>query len=102
MFVLPEGFEALCDIRVGDPPPVTETTKPDVQLVAAVPSEECGCPEELWRINGMDVLIHFEENGSSEMFIFAGDFEMERSATARNMMELRSQMFAWLGEFTDG
>lgn len=97
-FVSPAGFETLCDIRVDSPPPVTPDKTSPVQLLACVPSEECGCPEELWRIDGWEVLIHFEEDGSSEMFIYGGDFELERSVQACDMMELRSQMFAWIGK----
>ena len=76
-YISPEGFEVLCDLRVGDPPPVTESVTPPVQLLACVPSEDCGCPEEIWRINGIDVLIHLEEDGTGEMFVFAGDYEIE-------------------------
>lgn len=96
-FVSAEGAHILAELRVNSAP-LPPVGRAPVQLLACVPSEECGCPEELWRIDGLDCLIHFEADGSSEAFIFAGDWEDERGFQARDMAELRAHLFAWVAE----
>lgn len=46
------GAEELAAIRVGGAPTPTGGTAP-IELLARVPSDECGCPEELWQIEGL-------------------------------------------------
>ena len=99
-FVSPRGAEILAGLRVGTCPGPTGGV-PSVQLVACVPSEECGCPEEIWIIDGLEAVIHFEPDGSSEGFISAGDWEVHRTFRSRSMAELRAQLFAWIAEIQD-
>jgi hypothetical protein len=97
-FVSPQGREELVGLRLGLVPDVTGGSPP-VELLACVPSEECGCPEEIWLVNGLTILIHMEaEDGTGEAFIFAGDWEAERSFQCANINGLRSAMFGWLAE----
>ena len=98
-FVSPGGAELLSDLRVGSAPRQTGGRAP-VELLACVPSDECGCPEEVWRIDGIDALIHFEADGSSEGFLFAGDWEAERQFDCATMADLRASLFAWVAEIT--
>lgn len=98
-FVSRAGAEVLADLQVGNAPPPTGG-RPPVELLACVPSDECGCPEEVWRIDGIDALIHFEADGSSEAFLFAGDWEAERHFTCATMAALRAELFAWVATIT--
>ena len=64
------------------------------ELIAARPSEQCGCPEEEWIIANLGLLIHFEEDGSGHIIIDGGDWEAGRSVAAVSMDDLRAQAFA--------
>ena len=66
----------------------------DRTLIEARPSEECGCPEELWRLGTIEVLIHLEENGEGHIFIDAGDWEIDREVPTTGINDLRNQAFA--------
>lgn len=98
-FVSRKGAEALADLRVGDVP--KETGAAPIEILARVPSDECGCPEELWRLDGIDLLFHFEDDGSSDAFIFAGDWELETALKARSLDDLRAKAFQWFADVID-
>lgn len=98
-YVSDAGREFLSEIRVGGLVPQVQGRAP-VRLLACVPSEECGCPEEVWQIDGIEAVIHFEANGSSEMFLFCGDWEGERSVLCQGMPDLRAALFAWVAELS--
>ena len=101
-YVSERGREELKGLRIGKAPDVTGTRAP-VELLACVPSEECGCPEEIWQIEGIIVLIHMEEaDGIGEGFFFGGDFEYERRFECSNMNGLRAAMFNWLSDQEHG
>ncbi|ABF64374.1 hypothetical protein TM1040_1641 [Ruegeria sp. TM1040] len=98
-YVSDDGAETLADLRVGS------TLKPQgtapISMLARVPSDECGCPEELWRLDGIDLLFHFEEDGQSEALLFAGDWEMETTLQARSLDDLRAKSFQWFADVMD-
>ncbi|WP_157960089.1 hypothetical protein [Albibacillus kandeliae] len=98
-FVSGAGAEALAELRVGHVP--APTGDAPITLLARVPSDECGCPEELWRIEGFDLLFHFEADGRSEVFIFAGDWEQETTLEARSLDDLRAKAFQWFADIMD-
>ena len=80
-------------IRVGKVPPVAEKRAP-VELLAALPSEDCGCPEELWMMDGIIYLIHFEQDSRGEITSFHGEYEGEQfERDARTFGELRAALF---------
>lgn len=95
------GDPALQDIRIDPTPPKSDGPAP-IRMIARLPSEECGCPEELWQIDGLYLLFHFEEDGSSDAFIFAGDWEAETNLEARSLNDLRSKSFQWFADVMDG
>lgn len=92
-YVSQSGAEELAGLRVGPAPKPTGGPCP-IQLLAALPSEDCGCPEELWQMDGIMYLIHMEENDSTgEIFTFAGDFETETLVQCDTIEDLRAEMF---------
>lgn len=90
-FCSPEGKKELETLRVTNTQEITQNAPP-IALLAREPSEECGCPEELWRIDGMIYLIHLEANGTGEIFCF-GDDEVEFQSPAQTLDDLRAEMF---------
>ena len=99
-YVSTEGAEEMNCIRVAGYLKPTDGKAP-VELLARVPSDECGCPEELWRIDGLLLLFHFEADGTSEAFIFAGDFETETALNAVSLDDLRAKAFQWFADLMD-
>lgn len=96
VYVSPAGSVELEAIRLDGSPAPTGGAAP-IELLARLPSEECGCPEELWRVEGLIVLIHMEEaEGKGEIFVFGGDWESEDVVNARDLPSLRAEMFARL------
>lgn len=94
-----DGSRDLPSLRVGDKPlPKVTPGPPPVRLHARVPSDECGCPEELWTVDGLQLLFHFEDDGPCDAFIFAGDWEMETTIEAETLDELRALSFLWLAQ----
>lgn len=90
----PQGAEELANIRVSGALKPTGGNAP-IELLARVPSDECGCPEELWRIEGLIYLIHMEEEaGTGEIFLYAGDFEEEQQVQVATIEDLRAEMFS--------
>jgi hypothetical protein len=61
----------------------------------AYPDEECGCPVEDWTVNGVTLSIHFEPDGSLEIFADTGDWDQTIPLTATDMSEGRREAFAW-------
>lgn len=98
-FVSTDGAEILRGLRVGPAPEITG--RAPIEMLAQVPSDDCGCPEEVWRLNGIDLLFHFEEDGSSEAFLFAGDWELETTLQARSLDDLRAKAFQWFADVMD-
>lgn len=106
-YISAQGLEELASLRAGlsDPPleASSEYALPPIRMLARLPSEECGCPEELWHIEGVILLIHMEDEGKqSDMFLFAGDWEKEISVDAENLNELRAKGFQWFSDVMAG
>lgn len=59
-------------------------------------SDECGCPEEEWDINGVFTTIHLEEDGGGHIFIYCGDWEFEKTVEASTMPALRAAAIEWV------
>ena len=87
------GAAELRDIRFANEHYLPTPGTPPIELLARVPSEECGCPEELWRIDGLIVLIHMEEGKTSEIHIYYGDDEQTHVVIAESLEQLRAKMF---------
>ncbi|MHA3913884.1 hypothetical protein [Halovulum sp. GXIMD14793] len=98
-FVSLQGAETLGHLRVADKPKAFGSAP--IKMLARVPSQECGCPEEIWQIDGMELLFHFEADGTSEAFLFAGDWEEETTLNARSLDDLRAKAFQWLADLFD-
>lgn len=61
------------------------------ELLEARPSEECGCPEELWMMASLEVIIHLEPDGTGHILIDAGDWEHDWETTHNGMADLRQK-----------
>lgn len=101
LFISDRGADELKTLRVNSTVTATGGRAP-VELLARLPSEECGCPEELWRIDGIDLLFHFEHDGKSHAMIFAGDFEIEKEIEATTLNDLRAKAFQWFANAIEG
>lgn len=60
------------------------------------PDEDCGCPVEEWLLRGIHLTLHFEPDGSMEMFADAGDWEADFPLKADTMQLARAEAFAWV------
>lgn len=96
-FVSAEGLEVLKFIRVGGDLPEAQG-KASVRLLASLPSEECGCPEELWSYHGLWLLIHMEDDGTGHIILYGVDNEFETSVPARDINDLRARAFQWVAD----
>lgn len=57
---------------------------------------DCGCPIEEWLLSGVSLLLHFEPDGSMELFADAGEWDCEVALKASNMEAAREEAFAWV------
>jgi hypothetical protein len=68
----------------------------NAKLIEVRPSEECGCPEEFWIMDNIEVIIHFEEDGSGHIFLDAGDWDHDFVVEANTMEGLRRAAIDWV------
>lgn len=61
----------------------------------AYPDEDCGCPVEEWIVCGITMQIHFEADGSMEVFADTGDWDYTFPLKATDMSTGRNEAFAW-------
>lgn len=64
-------------------------------LEAAYPDEDCGCPVEEWVCGGVSLQLHYEADGSMEVFADTGDWEMNVPLKSTTMDAAREEAFAW-------
>ena len=67
----------------------------DVILERAYPDEDCGCPVEEWICCGVTMVIHYEPDGSMEVFADTGDWEHAFALKATTMEAAREEAFGW-------
>lgn len=65
-------------------------------LERAYPDPDCGCPVEEWLVGGLNVQLHFEDDGQMAAFIDAGDWDTEIELKATTMEAARAEAFAWV------
>jgi len=57
---------------------------------------DCGCPEEIWLLGGLELHIHFEPNGDVDAFADGGDWgEAETTVEGFTPEAGRVAVFAW-------
>ena len=61
-------------------------------------SDECGCPEEDWDIDGVCVTIHLEPDDSGHIFLDTGDWDDEKLIECNGIEDLRKKAMSWIGE----
>lgn len=72
---------------------MTETTDPHFEHAYA--DDDCGCPVEEWVVNGVNLMIHFEPDGTLEVFADTGDWDHTFPLKAATMEAARAEAFAW-------
>lgn len=97
LYVSAEGRDLANLLRM-KPIEMTKRSGPSVALLAELPSEECGCDEEIWKIDSLYAIIHMEEKGDSEIIMFFGEDTEERSVPCDNIEQLRAEMFKWVAD----
>lgn len=80
------AFEAFAQIASRHPGAIFE---------AAYPDEDCGCPVEEWVVAGVSLSIHFEPDGTMEVFADNGDWDHTFALQATTMDAARIEAFAW-------
>jgi len=61
----------------------------------AYPDDDCGCPVEEWTVCGVTMQIHFEPDGSMEVYADTGDWDATFPLTSTEMSAGRAEAFAW-------
>lgn len=61
------------------------------ELLEQRPSEDCGCPEELWLMGNLEATIHLEADGTGHIFIDSGDWDHDFETTHNGMADLRQK-----------
>lgn len=63
----------------------------ECELLEQRPSEECGCPEELWLMGNIEVTLHLEADGTGHILLDAGDWEHDWETAHTGMADLRQK-----------
>ena len=64
---------------------------------------ECGCPEEHYLFDGIDLIIHFEPNGDVDAFWDTGDDCADWTThEGQSRFNGRLAAFAWAASLTGG
>ena len=66
------------------------------EKLAVRSSDECGCPEEDWDINGVFTTLHLEPNGGGHIFLYVGDWDDEKLVPCTTIEELRRRAIEWV------
>ena len=62
---------------------------------------DCGCPEESYIVNGIDLTVHFEPDGTADAFMEGGDWGgCETSIEGYSRFAARLAVFAWANSMT--
>ena len=69
---------------------------------------ECGCKIEEWLVDGVCLTLHFELDGSMEVYADTGEWDAIIPLKATTMEAARAEAFAWVnalpheGQINDG
>lgn len=66
------------------------------RLQARYPDPDCGCPVEEWIYWGIELTIHFEPDGSVEVFADGGEWDMNVPLAATTVEAGRNEAFEWV------
>lgn len=73
------------------------------EQVISVTRGDCGCPEEHYIFNGIDLIVHYEPDGTADAFMDGGDWgECETSIEGMTRFAARLATFAWAASMTAG
>lgn len=64
---------------------------------------DCGCPEETYIVNGINLIVHYEPDGTADAFLDGGDWgEVETTVEGMTRFAARHAVFAWAFDMTAG
>jgi hypothetical protein len=66
------------------------------ELERAYIDKECGCPVEEWLCDSVNLTLHFEADGSMELFADTGEWDAIVPLKATTMEAAREEAFAWV------
>jgi len=62
----------------------------------AYPDDDCGCPVEEWIVRGVNLTLHYEPDGSMEVYADTGEWDHTFPLKATTMEDARTEAFAWV------
>lgn len=68
----------------------------DARFIRAYPAEDCGCPVEEWDCLGVELILHFEADGTMEVFADFGESDVNLALSATTMEAARAEAFTWV------
>jgi hypothetical protein len=69
----------------------------DATRLTVTKSDECGCPEEEWDIDGVFTTIHLDEDGGGGIFISGDGWEDEKLIpNCTSMRDLLAAAIEWI------
>lgn len=77
----------------------------DIQRLEFVGCEtgECGCPEETYIFDGIDLVVHYEPDGTADAFMDGGDWgECETSVEGMSRFAARHAVISWAASMVHG
>ncbi|WP_374600504.1 hypothetical protein [Brevundimonas sp.] len=64
---------------------------------------DCGCPEEEYLFDGINLIVHFEPDGSADAFMDGGDWgECETTVEGVTRFAARVAVLAWADSVVRG
>lgn len=76
-------------------------TKPEIFVGCEI--GDCGCPEETYVFKGIDLIVHYEPDGTADAFMDGGDWgQCETSVEGMTRFAARLAVFAWAESMTMG
>lgn len=64
---------------------------------------DCGCPQEHFVFNGIDLYVHYEADGTADAFMDGGDWgEAETTVEGFTRFAARLAVFSWAASLMSG
>lgn len=74
---------------------------PEVELIATR-TGDCGCPEEDYLFDGLDLQVHYEPNGDADAYLYDGEWDAAFTINRPTVDQGREAVFARAREILAG